>query len=210
MYIPKSHRGLSTKAAIAFARKYSFATVSAIVSKQIEHVHVPIEIQSTAEKLLLTSHIAKGNKLTQAILDGGAATVIFSQPHAYVSSSWYDHVNVPTWNYISIQMRGSFRVLLKEEMMAALSKMVEQYESGRADRFRISDMSEEQLHAHLQGLTAFELEVAEVEANYKLSQNRNDKNYTAIIEQLQRSDFPWEREIANEMLLLRPAKKESN
>ncbi len=209
MYIPKSHRGLSTTAAIAFARKYSFATVSAIVSEQIEHVHIPIELEQKEEKLLLTSHIAKGNALTQAIIAGSAATVIFSQPHAYVSSSWYDHVNVPTWNYISIQMRGTFRVLLANEMMAALSQMVEKYESGRANRFQISDMSQEQLQAHLQGLTAFELEVADLEANYKLSQNRNNQNYSAIIKQLQKSEYSWEREIAEEMLLQRPTIKES-
>jgi len=203
MYVPKIHRGLSPSAALDFVQKYSFAIVNTLVDGEIETCHIPLEIEEKDEKLLISGHVAKANQIGKAILLGQKATCIFSEPHAYVSSSWYDHVNVPTWNYIAIHMKGSFRVLEGEELLNSLHKMVDHYEEGRKDRYRIEDMPQDMLLAHLGGLTGFELVVEQIEANYKLSQNRNDKDYNNIIEQLSMSEYSWEQEIANEMMKLR-------
>lgn len=203
MYIPKIHKGLSASSALEFVQKYSFAIVNTLVDGEIETCHIPLEIEETEENLLISGHVARGNKLSEAIQAGAKATCIFSEPHAYVSSSWYDHVNVPTWNYIAIHMKGSFRVLKGEELLNSLHKMVDHYEEGRKDRYRIEDMPKDMLLAHLEGLTGFELVVEQIEANYKLSQNRHDKDYKNIIEQLSKSEYSWEQEIANEMKKLR-------
>ncbi len=205
MYIPKVHKGLSNSAAIQFAQKYSFALLNSIIDDQIESCHLPLEIEEKEGQLVITGHIARANKLSEAILGQNSATCIFSEPHAYVSSSWYNHVNVPTWNYIAVHMIGKLRKLDGKELLRSLEKMVEHYEEGRKDRYRISDMSEDMLVAHLQGLTGFELEV--IEANYKLSQNRNDTDYKNVIKMLMDSDNNWEQEIAKEMLALRPSLK---
>ena len=159
MYIPKSHRGLSESASLAFAQKYSFAAVASIIDDKIEVVHIPIEFSSRNDKLYLSGHIAKGNKLTNAILSGAEVTCIFSEPHAYISSSWYDHINVPTWNYIAVHIKGRFRKVEGKELFDALTQMVDHYETGRADRYRMSDMPEDMLTAHLNGLTGFEIDI---------------------------------------------------
>lgn len=203
MYIPKIHKGLSQKSALDFAKKYSFAVVNSIVNLEIESSHIPLELEERDEKLYISGHVAKGNTLSKAILEGNKTTCIFSQPHAYVSSSWYDHVNVPTWNYIAIHMKGYFNVLTGTELLSSLHKMVDHYEESRKERYRISDMPEDMLLAHLNGLTGFEIEVQEIETNFKLSQNRNDKDYANIISQLLESNNSWEKDIAEEMLRLR-------
>ena len=207
MYIPKVHKGLSNSAAIQFAQKYSFALLNSIIDEQIESCHLPLEIEEKEGQLFITGHVARANKLSEAILGQNSAACIFSEPHAYISSSWYDHVNVPTWNYIAVHMIGKLRKLDGKELLNSLEKMVEHYEEGRKDRYRISDMPEDMLEAHLKGLTGFEMKVTEVNANYKLSQNRNDNDYKNVIKMLLDSDKSWEQEIAKEMLALRPTLK---
>lgn len=204
MYIPKVHKGLSNSAAVKFAQKYSFAILNAIIKDQIETCHLPLEIEEKNDQLYITGHVAKANNLSKAIIAGHSATCVFSEPHAYVSSSWYDHVNVPTWNYIAVQMKGNLRLIEGKELLASLEKMVEHYEEGRKDRYRISDMPEDMLLAHLKGLTGFEMKVTEIKANYKLSQNRNDKDYKNVISMLLNSPDIWEQEIAKQMQALRP------
>lgn len=204
MYIPKIHKGLSEEAALAFVQKYSFATVVANAPDHLEIVHIPLEVHLDENKLVLSGHVARGNKIAQSISSQGSVTCVFREPHAYISSSWYDHVNVPTWNYIAIHMKGSFRAIEGQELLDSLHKMVDHYEEGRKDRYQISDMPQDMLEAHLKGLVGFVIEVKEIEANYKLSQNRNNRDYAEIITQLSASDYLWEKEIAQEMRTLRP------
>ena len=42
--------------------------------------------------------------------------IIFPGPHAYVSSSWYDHENVPTWNYIAVHVYGKIKIIEGEQL----------------------------------------------------------------------------------------------
>jgi len=205
MYVPKSHKSLSSKAAISFARKYGFATVISLVNTELEIVHIPIEVDEIEDKIFMTGHIARANKLALAIQQAHKVTVVFTEPHAYISSSWYDHINVPTWNYIAVHMKGAFRLIEGQELLTSLTQMVDRYEEGRPNRYRMTDMPKDMMEAHLNGLVGFEIEVDEIEANFKLSQNRNDKNYLAIIEQLKASPNLWDKEIARQMITLRPS-----
>ncbi len=130
--------------------------------------------------------------------------IIFNGPQHYISSSWYKEEEVPTWNYIAIHCTGNFRQLEGKELLDTIKKMVEHYETNRPHRYHISDMPDDMLEAHLEGLIGFEMKIKNIEANYKLSQNRNDKNYQNIITELLQSSDPLEVELAHEMQNLRP------
>ncbi|SEF39789.1 Putative FMN-binding domain-containing protein [Algoriphagus boritolerans DSM 17298 = JCM 18970] len=41
--------------------------------------------------------------------------VNFQGPYAYISSSWYNHENVPTWNYLAVHVYGKIRIIEGEE-----------------------------------------------------------------------------------------------
>lgn len=45
------------------------------------------------------------------VLDGSSLLVIFHGPHCYISPDYYGKPeNVPTWNYISIHVRGDVKI----------------------------------------------------------------------------------------------------
>ena len=204
MYIARKNNAPSPEATIEFIKKYGFATLVCSQSDNLQAVHIPLEVKQEEDIFKLSGHISLANPIKEYIESNSNVLAIFCEPHAYISSSWYDHINVPTWNYIAIHAYGKFRKIEGEELLDSIKTMVNHYETGRKDRYHVEDMPEDMLRAHLNGLVAFEIEVTKLEANYKLSQNRNDKNYNAIIDKLALSDNMLDREIAKEMRNLRP------
>ena len=123
---------------------------------------------------------------------------VFSGPHAYISSSWYDHENVPTWNYIAVHVYGTIRILNYDETVASLKKLVDKYETQSENPIRIEDLSEKTMR-QARGIVAFEMEITSIEATKKLSQNRDSKNYQNIISELEKTNDNQSISVANEM-----------
>jgi transcriptional regulator len=42
---------------------------------------------------------------------GQEVLLIFQGAHTYISPRWYDHVNVPTWNYMMVHLYGKVRLV---------------------------------------------------------------------------------------------------
>ena len=64
-------------------------------------------------------------------------------------------------------------------------------------------MEAKELQAHLNGLIAFEISIDRIDAAYKLSQNRSDRDYQEIIERLRASGDPLDQAIAEDMKKMR-------
>ena len=56
------------------------------------------------------------------------------------------------------------------------------------------------MKSHLRALVGFEIEITDIHAKQKLSQNRDDKNHTAIVEKLELSENNQSKEIAQLMV----------
>ena len=199
MYIPNRYKIKDPSVAHDFMKKYAFATLFANTEEGMEAVHIPLQTEVREDQLYLEGHVARANRIGQLAENHSEVLAVFSQPHAYVSSSWYDDINVPTWNYIAVHATGKLRQLHDEELIESLKRLTHTYEDGRPDRFYVEDMPDDMLKAHLKGLIGFEIKVDKLEAKHKLSQNRNDKDFKNIIEKLKLSSDPLEQEIAKEM-----------
>jgi transcriptional regulator len=60
---------------------------------------------------------------------------VFSDPHSYISSSWYDHENVPTWNSYCSSNTWENHSITKQHRI--LKKLVDKYEKGSENPIRI-------------------------------------------------------------------------
>jgi transcriptional regulator len=60
------------------------------------------------------------------------------------------------------------------------------------------------LESQMNGIVGFEIAVEEVQASFKLSQNRDEKNYSNVIRELSKSEDQATRGVAQEMLCRRP------
>ena len=78
------------------------------------------------------------------------------------------------------------------------------YEKGSEKPFKVEGMSEKYLNSQLSGLVGFEIEIENIQASYKLSQNRDDKNHQNIVKELEKKGDENSMELASEMLKHKP------
>lgn len=183
----------------------AFATLVSQVEGKPWATHIPFVLeQKETGETVLHGHLAKANPQWKSIDEMEEVLVIFQGPHAYISSSWYTHENVPTWNYLAVHVYGKIRILEGEELMHHLKSLVDVYETDRPNRVRVETMSEAYLDSQVRALVGIEVKIQEVHASAKLSQNRDDVNYQNIVKHLEESNFPLDRDVAEEMRKRRP------
>jgi transcriptional regulator len=200
MYVPKIFVATKAEDVESYIVNHPFATlVSYSMDAGIHGTHIPLEISSRDGNKFLIGHLAKANGQKLNFDGQQEMMAIFMESHAYISSSWYEKINVPTWNYIAVHVYGRARVIEGVELYDSINKMVDRYEKGRESRFHLENFEEQELQAHLNGLVGFEMTMDRVEASYKLSQNRNDKDHQEIIDQLEKTGDHLSASIAKEM-----------
>lgn len=197
MYIAKANRNENRADWLDMIRHNDFGILINTVKGRPWATHIPMHLSEDGNKL--TGHIARGNIQWKNWSAKPEVLAIFQGPHAYVSSSWYDHENVPTWNYIAVHVYGTIRVIEGDELRESLRHLVNKHEKASEKPITVEGMSEKFLKNEIKGIVAFELTITKMEAAYKLSQNRDDQNYQSIIRQLEQRGDHNSHQIAKEM-----------
>jgi len=181
---------------IAFMRENPFVTLIGCEGKRIELTQVPVLIEEKEDKLFIYGHVAKKSAHTNAFWENPHVLVLFTGPHSYVSGSWYagNPQQASTWNYISIQARGRLSFLPETELVEFLKKLSLHFEKGNTNSSTIYDnLPDEYKNKLVKAIVAFEIEVAELENVYKLSQNRDELSYDNIVAELKKQDGDAQR-----------------
>jgi transcriptional regulator len=187
MYIPELYKNENREEIENFIHQNGFAVLVNQTQGKLWATHTPLLLETKADgTLILVGHISKLNPQATAFTNNEDVLAIFSGAHAYVSSSWYDHENVPTWNYLAVHIYGKVRLYNHEEALGFLKKLVDKYEAPSENPVRVENLSEKTMR-DARGIVAFEIEITGIEAQKKLSQNRDDKNYLNIINELEKT-----------------------
>lgn len=195
MYTPVYARNENEEDLKDFIRKNGFGIVVSTVEGKLWATHIPLIL--IGDKL--QGHVSRGNKQWRALPQNEEVMVIFQGPNTYVSSSWYDHENVPSWNYIAVHVYGKAHIQSEEELIESLRQLTKKYEHDSVHPVSVDTMSEKFLHTELRGTIGFEIAIERMEASYKLSQNRDEKNHTQIISELEKRGDHNAVSVANEM-----------
>ncbi len=122
-------------------------------------------------------HVARGNGLTRH-LDGATALFVVNGPDGYVSPDWYGlgPDEVPTWNYVAVELEGVMRRMTRDEMMAQIDQLGAEQETrlapkpawtrDKADAGKIAKMAD--------GIVGFKLDIQGWRGTLKLSQNKSE------------------------------------
>jgi transcriptional regulator len=199
MYIPDLYKNENQEAITAFLKENSFGVLINQTNGKLWATHIPLELSINLEgKTILEGHISKENPQWQGFAENDQILAIFSGPHSYISPSWYDHENVPTWNYIAVHVYGKIKIIEGEAVIESLKRLVDKYEQNSENPVRIEDLSEKTM-MQSRGIVAFEIEIEEIQAQQKMSQNRDAKNYQNIISELEKTNTNQSIAVANEM-----------
>ncbi|WP_419962416.1 FMN-binding negative transcriptional regulator [Psychrobacillus sp. BM2] len=199
MYIPKYFKVTNINEIIEFLERNSFATIVTTKKGKPIASHLPIGLQKHGEDYYLTGHMAYGNPQWRTFETCDNVLAIFQGSHSYISSSWYEHENVPTWNYQAVHVYGHASILDEEELKQDLADLLDKYEKQRENPVLWDKLSPQLLESQLKGIVGFKIKVQEVQAAYKLSQNRNDEDYHNIVEKLQEEENINSHQLAEAM-----------
>lgn len=197
MYVPAYARNHNTAEIHQFIRNNGFGILITHHKGKTLATHIPMVLEDDGKKL--SGHVARANPHWKSFRNTGEALAVFNGPHAYVSSSWYDHENVPTWNYIAAHVYGTLRILEGEELAESLGRLVDKYEKHSEKPVSIAIMTPSYFQREIRGVVGFEMKISGIEAAYKLSQNRDQKNNNRIVEKLDERNQPGDSEVALEM-----------
>lgn len=204
MHIPGFFKVEDQTVVEQFIRENSFATIVSQGSKYPVASHIPVELEvnDKGEKVLW-GHLSRANPQWKLFEQYPEVLVIYMSPlHHYISSSWYDHPNAPTWNYVSVQVTGRISLADEAKTWESLRRLVHKYEQDSEHPVSLDTMPPE-VQRQIKGLVAFEIQIDQVEAAFKLSQNRDDHNFYLILEALNKKDDTIARMLAALMKQMR-------
>ena len=199
MYIPDIYVNENRSEILRFMEENSFAILVNQSNSKINATHIPLFIEKSDEnQLILSGHISKLNPQSENFAENGAVLAIFSGAHSYISSSWYDYEEVPTWNYLAVHVEGKIEILNEEQKLLHLENLVNKYEKNSENPISTQSLSKETM-SQANGILAFNIIVTNIDAVKKLSQNKSENNKKSIISHLEKSGEEGARIIANEM-----------
>jgi transcriptional regulator len=148
-------------------------------------------------------HLARGNALA-GHLDGMTALAVINGPEGYVSPRWYaDPEQVPTWNYITLELEGRVRRMDQDGLTGLLEALIARQEArvDGGEAWTMAKMPEAKLRGLLKGIVGFEMEVQAWRPTFKLSQNKSAEERAHVADGL---DAQGSRALAGLMRTLAP------
>jgi transcriptional regulator len=201
MFIPQLYKSEDLNLMKEIIRENSFALLISSEDK-IRATHSMMMLnEDDPENIYIESHISKVNPQAKILKNGDEVLCDFLGAHTYISSSWYDHTNVSTWNYEAVQIYGKVELMNHEELYNHLDKLTSKYEKFQQCPMMVKDMGKEFVEKEMKGAFGLKIIPTEIFIKQKLSQNRKEHDFQNIISNLENSDENGKR-IAEKMKLL--------
>lgn len=159
-------------ALLAYVADVSFAHIFAATPDGPRVAHAPVLVTRDGH---LRFHLARSNGLGRH-LDGARAVVSIASPDAYISPDWYGSDDqVPTWNYLAVEVEGPVRQLPESDLVALLDDISATQEARLRPKtpWTRAKMTPGRFEAMLPGIHAFELSVEVLRGTDKMGQNKS-------------------------------------
>ncbi|KAA0699032.1 FMN-binding negative transcriptional regulator [Neorhizobium sp. P12A] len=142
----------------------------------------------------LQAHVAKANPQLRDIAGGAPVLVVFQGVNSYVTPSWYETKQetgkvVPTWNYAIVQARGPARVIEDAAWLwTQIEALTRSQEGQRAAPWAVDDAPADFIASQIKGIIGIEIEIAEIDGKWKVSQNRPEADRKGVVRGLEDSN----------------------
>ena len=177
MYIPKTFEITEQNSIFKFIKENAFGQLTSLVDQRLFSTHLPFLLSEEGSKIIC--HLARKNPQWLDIADQ-EVMITFTGPHDYISPSWYSSPGVPTWNYQAVHVYGKAKLINDtRELKTIVDSLTEIYEASFEQPWK-ADYNESMLNA----IVGIEIEITQLQAKYKLSQNRSESDQKQVIDEL--------------------------
>ncbi|MBK1898124.1 FMN-binding negative transcriptional regulator [Chryseobacterium paridis] len=188
MFIPKLYKSEDYNVMREIIKENAFALLISSVDK-IRATHSMMMLnEDDPDHMYIETHISRANPQAKTLKNGDDVVCDFLGAHTYISSSWYDHINVSTWNYEAVQIHGKVELMDQDELYKHLDKLTTKYEKFQQCPMLVKDMGQEFVEKEMKGAFGIKIIPTEIFIKQKLSQNRKEGDYQNIISHLENSD----------------------
>jgi transcriptional regulator len=200
MYHVPHFKAANEKDVLAFMQAHPFITLCGCDENMVPvATHIPVLLAERDDKIFLQAHTMRKQKHTVAFEKNPNVLAIFSADHSYVSASWYSTKNIAgTWNYQAVHANGKLSFKDDAFLYDLLSRLTEKFEANPYSPSLVAKMDEKYVSDNMRAIIGFEIELTQIAHVFKLSQNRDEKSYDNIIQQLEKGD-DGAREVAERM-----------
>jgi transcriptional regulator len=185
---------------LSFMKGHPFVTLIGHDGKKSVATQVPVLIDERDGKVFLRAHIMRKTDHHLALEKNPEVLILFTGPHCYVSSSWYTQKMGATWNYQTVHVRGTVQFLDDNATVQMLTDLMYKYEHTQEQPLLLEHLPDGYVPMMVKGIVTFEMEVEDVFAIFKLSQNRDDESYKNIVKHLLATDDTDAHKVAKEMM----------
>ncbi len=201
MYLPRQFDHRDPDVTCRLLREHPLATLVSIDEVGAPYLsHLPVKQDrwgADGMPSVLLGHLARANPQVQHLAQRPDVLLSFMGPHAFMSTRVYpDAQRVPTWNYLSVQVKARVRLLEGEEAKdAMLKQLIADHDPPYASQWR--SLPESYTHGMLAAIAAYEFDVLEIQTKVKLNQHRPESHAAMWAAYAQGS--PREQELARWM-----------
>lgn len=181
MYVPHHFQNNNLADNIEFIKKYPLGILITAKDGLPIANHLPFVTFLINNDLVLDTHLSKTNDQWQD-LGGQDCLVIFSEPNAMIDATLFTNSkeHVPTWNYVAIHCYGVCRIIQdRNESEQKLNEMVENFNPAFAKVW--DKMSDGYKQIMQEGIVTIEIKVKEIQAKWKLSQNKKYAEINGLV-----------------------------
>lgn len=185
---------------LSFMKDHPFVTLIGHDGVKTVATQVPVLIDERNGKVFLRAHIMRKTDHHLALEKNPDVLILFTGAHCYVSSSWYTQKMGATWNYQTVHVRGTVQFLDNNATVQMLTDLMYKYEHTQDNPLLLEHLPDEYVSMMVKGIVTFEMEVNDVFAIFKLSQNRDDESYKNIVKHLLATADTDAHKVAKEMM----------
>lgn len=199
MYTPDRYKNANSKEFLEVVQKNPFGILIISDGDKPVATHIPMMLHEENGEHVLIGHISKENEQGNLFYNSPTAMAIFQGPHSYISSSWYSHDNVSTWNYIAVHVYGKIKIMTELELYEHLIQLTNHFEQKSAKPKFFENIGPKTIRENITGVTGFTLSIETIHSSFKLSQNRNKEDHESIISELDKTNDANAKAVAEEM-----------
>ena len=190
MHPNPSFRGVSKQTSLDFARERGFGMVSINGADIPLCAHIPFLLSEDGTKV--EAHLARSNPVLRELKSGAKpALLTISGPDGYISPDWYKiDDQVPTWNYVAVNLVGHLNALPSENLLAHLKRLSAKFETRLLPKpvWLTDKVDPQALSRLMRMIVPVEMTVTSVDATWKLAQNKEDSARLAAADGLRGID----------------------
>ncbi len=197
MFIPTSFQPSQHASIIEMIQQYPLATIITIIDGVPVASHVPVLYLNDEQGERLITHIARANPMWRHL--DTPWLIVFTGASHYISANWYpskavSHKEVPTYNYQAVHITAKASLANEAAAIDILFKTTDYFENQLHNTnpdhtpWRLTDAPDEFIHKMCKALVAIEFDILDVQASFKLSQNKDAQNRQGVIDGLSQLD----------------------